>query len=316
MINKSALLILPLLAMAVSSVRAVNPPIYPICPGVGGCNPKDGDEKGNHPSWNWSINIGLVKYNPSGNFLDYGRVGAVEGSLSGALPRSLDAIMSFYNGGGVANRQQTTLDLSASMITAALADPASLTYHHEPNAEVIKLNGFVNQTLTDTALTHINKLSGDDGFRVRIWSRPSITLGSKSGGLYPVPAETPINDVTFKNPDHPSDNHKLLKTSVENFGSLSRTTTRSYEETLNGTTNLPETFTIKTYSGANTSGTLLEIEKLTYSNRGSKLWDYHIEREIWTAHTAADDAYTLFHEDEQSLRADLRKRHLDYTDHV
>ena len=252
------------------------------------CKEGKGGDTAATASFDWRMDVGLTRYTASNNYLDYARTGVAEGTRHGALPRNLNTVFNYFNGGGVSNRQQLRLELSSAVINADLRDPASLTCNLHSSAEVIEINGFINQVLTDDALTHVDKLT--DGFVIRMWSRSLITLGSKVNGLYPVPAlatdTTYQAKITFEKPSSGTDS-ELLITKVEKFGSSSHTYTRHYKEVISATTSKPETLTVKTYDGAGTGGTLLKIEELTYSNRGAKVWDYHIERKIWTAHTSA-----------------------------
>lgn len=283
---------------AVSSFAVLGPVTALVNPSIttsGGCkhcDEKTGDSETETKSFYWSLNAGLARYTASNNYLDYARTGVSEGVRHGGDHlRSLSEVFNYYNGGGEINRQQIRLELSGATISSDLRNPANLTYNPNSSAEIIELSGFVNQVLTVDALTHVDNTT--DGFRIRIWNRESFTLGAKNGsGLYPVPTETPISDITFDKPSGTTGDHDLLVATVDNSGAISETITQHYQEVVAGSPAQPTSMTIKTYEGSGTSGDLLKIEKLTYSNRGSKVWDYHVERKIWKAHTAANGTIT------------------------
>jgi len=159
---------------------------------------------------------------------------------------------------------------------------------------VIEKDGFINQILTDDALTQVDKLT--DGFKIRVWNRERITLGAKVDGLYPEPPATdvPLTEVIFSKPAGATDDHELVITVSQTYGAITKTTTQHFNEVISATTSKPETLTVSTYDGADiTVGSkLLKIEKLTYFNRGAKAWDYDIEREIWMAQTVVDGTMT------------------------
>ena len=216
-------LLLGALSLTTLPLQATNPPGGGTCPGGGGCDDSSPSQSGNSTTttdgFKWTFNVGLAHYPDANSFLANARVGAGEGATQGTVPRSLDSILSFYSGGGLQKRHQLKLELNSSEISAFLADPANITYNHATDAKVIELNGFINQVLTDTALTHIEKLANGDGFNLRIWSKDSFVLGNKVNGLYPVPSNDPISEITFKNPDHPADNNCIDLTTKERFGS-------------------------------------------------------------------------------------------------
>lgn len=276
--------------LAVPANALVNPNIT-TSGGCWHCNEETGKWVFHAKSFYFQYNAGWSRYSASNNYLDYARTGVSEGIRHGGDHlRRLDDIVDYYNRAGDKNRQQVRLELSGATISSDLRDPANLTINPNSSAEVMELNGFVNQVLTDDALTHIEKLT--DGFRLRSWNLSTFTLGIKTAGLYPIPTEDPISEVTFDKLVGTTGDHDLLVTTVDNSGSVSRSLTQHYNEIVAGSPEVATSMTIKTYEGSGTSGDLLKIEELTYSNRGSKVWDYHVRRKIWTANTAADGAIT------------------------
>lgn len=250
---------------------ATNPPPGGSCSGEKKCESSDssstGSQSSSTKSLDWYLNTGLVKFGPRNNFLASSREGALEGSRHGAQPRTLDAIISTNYPSTPQYRLQMRLEFAVDKITAALADPAILGYNHDAGGEVIELNGFVNQVLTDDALTHVDKLASGDGFRIRVWHRSGFAL-NKTGNLYDIPTTTPLTDITFKNPDHPTDNGRLDITTVENKGASTHTTTKRYTQTTS-----PDALTTESFAGASASGTPFRREIITYTARGSKPWD-------------------------------------------
>ena len=279
------------LASAVLPLSAVNKPPETVCSGGGGCE----DESDSDESWAWSLNLGESEFATNSNLLGYSRVGAFEGSLRGGNPRSFAEITRFYDGGATRNRQSLLISFEQKIISSAITDPGILALNSpESKAAVIRAEGYIRQVKTDTNLTDIQKLPGGDGFTVRQWSNASIPTITKTDGFFVIPQEAPYYLITFKNPDHPADLGRIDKTIVETSGIGVRTITERRAETFIAGSNpkIPDTYTITTYEGLDTTGTQLREEKLTYSNRGKgtdagraqpgvrRYWDYNIEREI------------------------------------
>ncbi len=309
--NKPALIfaiIVAVLSLAAQPLLAiVNPPF-----GTGGSGndnkkcqgeSKGGEEESYH-SFDWSLDLGKVRFSTPKSYMTYARLGVAEGSRRGALPRSLDQVVKFYQGGGYMNRKMLKLDLSSPEINASLRNPESFTYDQSTSAEIIELDGFVNQIRTDDAITHVDKFPG--GFTIRMWNLEDFHLQAKENNLYPVPDiasdTTFLAKITFRKPTPESGGNELLITSVQRFGETFKKTTRHLAESGLAQYDLREpgadgpqssqsdpfkTLTVKTYDGEDTTGRLVKIEKLYYSHKGDKAWDYHIERKVWQAKTIA-----------------------------
>ncbi len=237
--NKPALIfaiIVAVLSLAAQPLLAiVNPPF-----GTGGSGndnkkcqgeSKGGEEESYH-SFDWSLDLGKVRFSTPKSYMTYARLGVAEGSRRGALPRSLDQVVKFYQGGGYMNRKMLKLDLSSPEINASLRNPESFTYDQSTSAEIIELDGFVNQIRTDDAITHVDKFPG--GFTIRMWNLEDFHLQAKENNLYPVPDiasdTTFLAKITFRKPTPESGDNELLITSVQRFGETFKKTTRHLVE--------------------------------------------------------------------------------------
>ena len=192
---KTKAIIAALSSVLTLPLAATNPPLT-----GGSCSPNEcpscepcevGESSYSGGSLDWRVNLGLVKFGPRNSFVDSAREGALEGSVHRAMPRSLDAIIAHNFSTKPQHRSQMSLEFSVDKITSALADPTVLRYNHDAGGEVIELNGFVNQVLTDEALTSIEKLATADGWRLRVWHRSGFAL-NKTGNLYDIPASTAL----------------------------------------------------------------------------------------------------------------------------
>ena len=249
------------------------------------CEDGSGNSKQNSRSFDWFLDVGYSKFINSNNYRNYSRVGVSEGVVSGFLPRTLDSLLG--SGGNTLNRKSLRLRLSSPIIDASLKDPSSMTIKANSNAKIIEVDGYIKQVLTDDAFTHVDKFT--NGFKIRLWNRREITLGKKNNRTYPVESisELPFVEITYSNPSSATDDSELLITSVKRYSASPQIITNHYKEVLSTTTGRPIRLTIKTYEGLDTTGQLLKIEELAYSDRGAKTWDYSIERKIWTAKTTS-----------------------------
>jgi len=266
--------------------------------GGGGC----GDEDKKTESLAWSLDIGEADYTITQNLLSYSRSGALQGRKRGGKIAGFSTVYRAYNDNST-SKHSVLLTLEEKTITAAIANPAVLELNNDfTTAEVIRNGSIIRQVKTYSVFTDVSPLSSGAGFTIKTWDIASIPTLVKSSGFYTLPSQTPYYSVTFFNPDYPNDLNRIDKTVIENTGNSVRSITERFEETFLPSPNhtIPNTFTISTYQGADTTGTLVHREFIQYSDRGTgtisgpasvnntrRYWDYNIERTISEASLSA-----------------------------
>jgi hypothetical protein len=308
------LLATALLVAAVPYARAAtNPPggtvSCPVCPDSSG-----GSTGSSSPpsinSLGWSVNVGLGRYAKPASLTDLGQSaydkgagekgggatskfgGTEKGATKGANLPTFQEMFGRYFSSDTLQQSPILLELSQPQLSAASFHPSCLFLQSEALIETLKKPAaggfpeFIHQILTDDAFTLIDMLPApDSGFRVRVWKRNAAAL-TKSGGYYVTTnfvTKIPLNDVTFKRPAGSTSDNTLIYSQKETTGlSGTRILTNEIVETLDGN-GKSATVTTKLFSGDGTTGPLLSQEDLTFSERGTKAWDYTIVREVRTA---------------------------------
>ena len=291
-----------LLLLTTSHSWAVNPPGSGCSNACKSCCEGEDDGSGtattSNPASNslsWGIQVGLARYPKPTVFSDFGQT-AFE--LNGNLP-SFSQIYGRYFSSNPLQQRQIHLELSQTQISAATFHPSVLFLQSEATFTTLKKpaeGGFpeyIHQILTDDAFTHIEILPAPaSGWRLRVWKRDAAAL-TLSGGYYSITgfnSVTPLTDVTFSRPTGSSSNDTLIYVQKETTGvSGTRTTTAEIVQTLDSN-GKPATVTSKIFAGEGTTGSLLSQENLTYSERGTKAWDYTITRETLTSSVSASGA--------------------------
>jgi len=253
-------------------------------------------------SFDWSINVGLVRYPKPSTFIDLAQTAYEQ---DGNLP-NFEEMVNRYFPSNPLQQAQLQLKISQTQISAATFHPSCLYLQSEANYIVVKakdVNGFeyITEILTDDSFTLIEPLDyahPANGFRVRVWKRDAAPLNlmhdsSYFGGTiltpyydaqpFGSPSVTPLTDVTFQRPTGATDSDTLIYIQNESTGNAgTRTTTKQIVQTLD-TNGLPLTEVSSVYKGSGTSGSLLMQETVTYSARGTKAWDYTLTRQVLTA---------------------------------
>jgi RHS repeat-associated protein len=312
--HRHLLLATALLVAAVPSTRAAtNPPGGTVsCPT---CPESSGGSTGSSspPSINslgWSVNVGLGRYAKPASLTDLGQSaydkgagekgggatskfgGTEKGATKGANLPTFQEMYGRYFSSDPLQQSPILLELSQPQLSAASFHPSCLFLQSEALIETLKKPAaggfpeFIHQILTDDAFTLIDLLPApDSGFRVRVWKRNAAAL-TKSGGYYVTTnfdTKIPLNDVTFKRPPGSTSDNTLIYSQRETTGLAgTRILTNEIVETLDGN-GKSATVTTKLFSGDGTTGPLLSQEDLTFSERGTKAWDYTIVREVRTA---------------------------------
>jgi RHS repeat-associated protein len=189
---------------------------------------------------------------------------------------------------GINRQDPRKIFIQKALIDASCFHPSCIELDDGGEVEVLKkpaTGGFpeyIHQILSDDIFTQIDLLvAPESGFRIRTWQRTWATL-NKVSGFYDstgIATFTPISDITFKRPTGSTGNNTLLYIKKETTGvSGSNITTKEFVQTLDGA-GKPTSVVQKIYEGEGTGGTLLSQEDVTFSERGSKLWDYSIVRE-------------------------------------
>ena len=286
--SKLSKLLAALLILSISPAWAVNHPGGSCSSGGGGCKKETPEIK----SLEWSINVGLARYPKPITLSNFGQA-AYE--LDGNLP-SFGEVYGRYFSSSPLQQRQISLELFQPQISAATFHPSVLFHQSEATFTTLKkpaAGGFpeyIHQILADDAFTLIEILpTPESGWRLRNWKRNAAPL-TLSGGFYittgfnTVP---PLTDVTFRRPTGSTANDTLLYIQKETTGvSGTRTLTNEIIQTLDAN-GKPATVTTKIYVGEGTAGDLLSQENLTYSERGTKVWDYTITREVLTSSVSA-----------------------------
>jgi RHS repeat-associated protein len=279
-----------LLILASGSVFATNPP-GGTCSGGGPCGgSQSGGSTGSSSSpssqsLEWGVQVGLARYSKPTSLTNFSQAAFEQ---DGNLP-DFKQLFGRYFSGSPLQQMQIRLELSQPQLSSDTFHPSCLFLQSEALFETLKKPAaggfpeFIHQILTDDAFTLIDILPApDSGWRLRVWKRNAATL-TKIGGFYDTTGfitKTPLNDVVFK---RSSGDNTLIYIQKETTGlSGTRTITNEIVQTLDSN-GKPSTVTTKLYSGEGTSGPLLSQENLTYSERGTKAWNYTITREILTA---------------------------------
>ena len=290
-----ALALLTTLELAAQSARP-NPPVEekkkkkPCKKDSGGSSPPS------NQSLDWSISVGLARYAKPSNLTELAQMGFSKSGVS----RDFNQQFGLYFSSGPLQQAQIDIELSQTQLSVATFHPSCLFTDQEALYETYKkpaVGGqleYIHQILTDDAFTLIDVLPApDSGWRMRVWKRNVATL-TKSGGLYVTTefeTKIPLNDVTFKRPTGITGSNTLIYTQRDTTGLAgTRTITKEIVQTVDAA-GKPLTVTSKEFVGEGTTGALLTQENLTYSERGSKLWDYTIVRETLTS--AVDAAGTI-----------------------
>jgi RHS repeat-associated protein len=243
-------------------------------------------------SLDWYINVGLARYPKPTVFSNFSQT-AFE--LDGNLPTFKD-IYSRYFSSDPLQQKQIKLRINQPKISAATFHPSVLFLQSEANFTTLKkpaASGFpeyIHQILTDDAFTHIEILPAPaSGWRLRVWKRDVAPL-TLSGGFYVITgfnAVTPLTDVTFARPTGSTSNDTLRYTQKETTGvSGTRTTNQEIVQVLDSN-GRPVSVTSKIFTGESTTGPVLSQQKLSYIERGTKIWDYTIIRETLTSSLSA-----------------------------
>ena len=243
----------------------------------------------NSKSLEWGVKVGLVRYAKPTSLIDFGQAAFEK---NGNLPNFSELFGRYFSGSPLQQRQ-ISLELSQPQLSAASFHPSCLYLQSEALFETLKKPAadgfpeFIHQILTDDAFTLVDVLPApDSGWRLRVWKRDAAALNRTTGGFYVTTdfvGKTPLTDVIFKRPTGSTGNDTLLYTQKETTGlSGTRSLTQEVVQTLDGS-GRPATVVTKQFSGDGTGGPQLSQENLTYSERGSKLWDYTIVRETRTS---------------------------------
>lgn len=268
--------------------QVVNNPGPPPLPGgckeccEGGENDSTGSTQGGEPSsLHWNLRVGVARQDKGTDFQTMSRVPAVDGQ-PGSGQYNFDKIFGDLYHDDAVGRVPVFLELEVADFSGDVFNPSSLRIQNDGHYEAIRKNGFINQIVTDNAFTHIDK--NTDGFRVRVWNKKDISLSKPSGeALYTVPTQDTLQDITFSKL---ADRQLQIVTKEDLGASGVRTRTKKFVEDTTA-----DTLVAYTYAGEGTSGTLVEREELTYTNRGSRKWDYTLERKKYVVDLAADGTY-------------------------
>jgi RHS repeat-associated protein len=255
-----------------------------------------GSSSPSNQSLDWAIRVGLARYAKPTTLTNLGQAGFEKnGNLT-----NFNQQFSRYFSSSPLQQKQVSLRISQTQLSAATFHPSCLFLQSESIYETYKKPAadgqleYIHQILTDDAFTLIDVLPApDSGWRMRVWKRNVATL-TKSGGFYVTTefeTKIPLNDVTFKCPTGITSSNTLIYTQRDTTGLAgTRTITKEIVQTVDAA-GKPLTVTSKEFVGEGTTGALLTQENLTYSERGSKLWDYTIVRETLTS--AVDAAGTI-----------------------
>jgi YD repeat-containing protein len=283
-----------ILLAATPAVRATNPGWEPCSSSGGPCEDKSSaaassaSDPPKNESLDWSVKVGLARYAKPTDFTNFGQAAFEK---NGNLPTFAEMFGRYFSPSPF-QQIQIHLELSQSQISAATFHPSCLFLQSEANFEKLTkppADGFgeyIHQILTDDCFTLVDLLPDpDSGWRLRVWKRDAAALTSVDG-LYVTTgfvAETPLNDVIFKRSSTGGDNTLLYIQEQTTGLSGTRIITNKIVQTLdeNGK---PDVVTSEIFKGDSTaSGDLLSKQTLTYSERGSKVWNYTIKRVVETA---------------------------------
>ena len=115
--------------------------------------------------------------------------------------QGVQGIKSYYEDSPVWGAWSVYLRLETFQINADTFKPASLTYNHSLEMDVVDVDGVIRQVLNDFFLVDILPLpNGKEGY-VLNWY-PAAGVGAKIGNLYPTQGP-PIKTATLSNPNQP-----------------------------------------------------------------------------------------------------------------
>jgi hypothetical protein len=242
-------------------------------------------------SFDWQIEVGLARFAKQPGFTNYAQLAS---ESDGNLPTFAELYGRGFSQDPL-QESQVVLELSQPQIGAAIFHPSCLFVHSEGTNEMFTkpaaggFPAFIHQVMTRDRFTLIDLLPApESGWRLRVWKRDATApaLPTKSGGFYITTGFEvlpPLKDVIFKRPTgHTGDNTLLLQFKEASGVAGVRSVTAERVQTVDGL-GRPATLSFKLFSGEGTSGPLLSQENLTYSERGTKAWDYTIVREVFTS---------------------------------
>lgn len=259
-----------------------NPP-FPTPPG-GGC----GNSGGNNSSFYYFYSIGGISYEKT-DLLTLARKPVSVGYYLGQNPSSFDSFFSAsYTQNLTSNRSGLNLTLERVTLDASVLLPSSLEILRTSTAEVIEKNGAIRQVLTGDTLADVVPLTV--GYHVKVYDRNA--KGAKdSQGLYTVSSSAvPITEWIMRTPDGGTftDTVECVNVDRKNAGGVRVEVTR-FSRDLQADTRTKASYAGSLDSSGNVAvGGLLETDVVTYSNRGSKPYDYTLVREVNRVTTTAD----------------------------
>ncbi|TAG09277.1 MAG: RHS repeat protein, partial [Verrucomicrobia bacterium] len=250
------------------------------------CEGESGGSGGGHSSYSWYLNVGYAPKSRPTNLNTLASLGSnVHGRPTSFQKRFDDSFSS-----DPLQRSQVKVLIQQTQFSAALFHP-SCVFFDSMMSDFEKIDkpasggfpAFVHQIVTDDCFTLIDTLPASEGsgWRARVWKKNLAAL-NKVGTFYdatPFFAHPPLTDITFKRPSATAGDNTLLYLEKQNTGSSIRTITEEAVQVLAGD-GKRASLVSKIFLGDGTAGPLLSQENLTYSARGTKLWDYSITREV------------------------------------
>jgi len=204
----------------------------------------------------------------------------------GSNPASFDTFFSTsYTQNLVSNWDKLNLTIETVTLDASVLLPSSLQMKRNIQAEVIEKSGAIRQVLASDTLTDVQSLAV--GFHIKVYDRN--VKGSKgTDGLYAIPsAAVPITEAIMRTPNGAAftDTIEYVIIDRKNAGGTRVQVVRHSATT--------DTHTKSTYAGSLDAsgnpvvGGLLETDQISYSNRGTKPYDYTLTREVKRITTTA-----------------------------
>lgn len=278
-----------LLALAAAFVPTVYANVNPD-PGSPPSKKKKCSDDGSpaYGSIDWSVEVGLASTSKPGNFTGYAQLA---NEKDGSLANFADLRERSFSNDPL-QEHQVNVEFSQSQIGAATFHPSALAIHSDAEFEKLMKPSaggfpeFIHQILTIDCFTLIDLLPyPDSGWRLRTWRRDAAAL-TKSGSYYVTSSfatKTPLKDVIVRRPAGSSGNNDLIYIQKESTGvSGTRVVTEQTSQSLD-VSGKPASVVARLYSGEGTTGPLLSEEILAYSERGARVWDYTITRQIYTS---------------------------------
>ncbi|MFT4177116.1 MAG: RHS repeat-associated core domain-containing protein [Luteolibacter sp.] len=248
------------------------------------------DDEAEQSSISWYFGVGDVTYSRA-DMLMLARNAVVEGQKGGQMPRTFDQAFGVsYTNNLARGQNKLQLGVEAAEMSGQLIHPRALKVPRYMNAQIVERweeEGEPKQIVTNNTLVDIlHEVPG----RLTLKVYKKDAMGPMGGPVWDkkyviLPNSVPLREIILRTPDGGvyTNTLEFILIDRENAGGVKVDITR-FTRNMMGKPSDSQTKQVFTGSldgsGNVVFGTLLEEETITYSNRGAKLYDYTLVREL------------------------------------